>query len=263
MLSSRSQIFFSLKPATGEAGSCVGSAWRRVLAVGVWRLAGIGHWSDAAGAALGHLAVVAGICRKDWARWLCLAAVFLRAVPSRSLPVGLRSEEESVCDAQVRQGEQEAEAGRLELQDVHRPGPDPRGLWWGAGGRGAPERSVGCSCGVRGQGARRVSRLPRRGASGRRIGGGSFDVACVLREVLRQVHPKLTISKRSVQILNSLVQDSFEKISEEAQRLVKRNKRQTLTSREVQTAIRLVFPGELAKHAVSEGTKAVTKFSNA
>jgi len=128
---------------------------------------------------------------------------------------------------------------------------------------GAVGRSVGGSCGVPGQGARRASRLPRRGASGRRIGGGSFDVACVLREVLRQVHPKLTISKRSVQILNSLVQDSFEKISEEAQRLVKRNKRQTLTSREVQTAIRLVFPGELAKHAVSEGTKAVTKFSNA
>ena len=92
---------------------------------------------------------------------------------------------------------------------------------------------------------------------------GSFDVACVLREVLRQVHPKLTISKRSLQILNSLVNDSFEKIAEEAQRLVKRNRRQTLTSREIQTAIRLVFPGELAKHAVSEGTKAVTKFSNA
>ena len=233
--------------------------------------------------------MVAGICRKDWARWLCLAAVFLRAVPSRSLPVGLRSEEESVCDAQVRQGEQEAEAGRLELQDVHRPGPDPRGLWWGARGRGVlydigprcaarwSGRSVGrgqlwcagtgrtarITVAAPGRQSRRASRLPRRGASGRRIGGGSFDVACVLREVLRQVHPKLTISKRSVQILNSLVQDSFEKISEEAQRLVKRNKRQTLTSREVQTAIRLVFPGELAKHAVSEGTKAVTKFSNA
>lgn len=97
-----------------------------------------------------------------------------------------------------------------------------------------------------------------------RSGGGAFGgVAYVLREVLRQVHPKLTISKRSVQILNSLVLDSFEKISEESQRLVKRTKRQTLTSREVQTAIRLVFPGELAKHAVSEGTKAVTKFSNA
>jgi len=31
----------------------------------------------------------------------------------------------------------------------------------------------------------------------------------------------------------------------------------------VQTAVRLVLPGELAKHAVSEGTKAVTKFSAA
>ena len=33
--------------------------------------------------------------------------------------------------------------------------------------------------------------------------------------------------------------------------------RKQLTSREVQTAVRLVLPGELAKHAVSEGTKKV------
>jgi histone H2A len=31
----------------------------------------------------------------------------------------------------------------------------------------------------------------------------------------------------------------------------------------VQTAVRLVLPGELAKHAVSEGTKAVTKYNAA
>ncbi|CAF2058532.1 BnaC06g14890D [Brassica napus] len=35
----------------------------------------------------------------------------------------------------------------------------------------------------------------------------------------------------------------------------------TITSREIQTAVRLVLPGELAKHAISEGTKAVTKFT--
>ena len=34
-----------------------------------------------------------------------------------------------------------------------------------------------------------------------------------------------------------------------------------MTSREVQTATRLLLPGELAKHAVSEGTKAVTKYT--
>jgi histone H2A len=35
-----------------------------------------------------------------------------------------------------------------------------------------------------------------------------------------------------------------------------------LGSRDVQTAVRTVLPGELAKHAVSEGTKAVTKMSS-
>ncbi|KAL1395789.1 hypothetical protein pipiens_010987 [Culex pipiens pipiens] len=29
----------------------------------------------------------------------------------------------------------------------------------------------------------------------------------------------------------------------------------------IQTAVRLLLPGELAKHAVSEGTKAVTKYT--
>merc|ERR1712159_893075 len=32
---------------------------------------------------------------------------------------------------------------------------------------------------------------------------------------------------------------------------------------QIQTAVRLILPGELAKHAVSEGTKAVTKFTSA
>jgi histone H2B len=41
------------------------------------------------------------------------------------------------------------------------------------------------------------------------------------------------------------------------------NKKATLSSREIQTAVRLMLPGDLAKHAVSEGTKAVTKFSSA
>jgi histone H2A len=36
--------------------------------------------------------------------------------------------------------------------------------------------------------------------------------------------------------------------------------RATLSSREIQSAVRLVLPGEVAKHAVAEGTKAVSKF---
>ena len=80
---------------------------------------------------------------------------------------------------------------------------------------------------------------------------------------LKQVHPKIGLSKKSMSIMNSLVTDAFEKIATEAAKLMKVTKKQTMTSREIQSALRLVFPGELAKHAVSEGTKAVTKFSSA
>ena len=40
------------------------------------------------------------------------------------------------------------------------------------------------------------------------------------------------------------------------QKLAHYNKRSTITSREIQTVVRLLLPGELAKHAVSEGIKA-------
>merc|ERR1712022_35477 len=88
----------------------------------------------------------------------------------------------------------------------------------------------------------------------------SFSV--YIFRVLKQVHEKTGISKRSMSIMNSFINDIFEKISTEAARLVRYSKRHTLSSREVQTAVRLLLPGELAKHAVSEGTKAVTKYSS-
>ena len=80
--------------------------------------------------------------------------------------------------------------------------------------------------------------------------------------VLKQVHPDTGISKKSMSIMNSFVNDIFERIAGEASRLAHYNKRSTISSREIQTAVRLLLPGELAKHAVSEGTKAVTKYTS-
>ncbi|MEW5316734.1 MAG: hypothetical protein WDW38_008085 [Sanguina aurantia] len=82
-------------------------------------------------------------------------------------------------------------------------------------------------------------------------------------KVLKQVHPDTGVSSKAMSILNSFVNDIFEKIASEAAKLAVYNKKPTVTSREIQTAVRLVLPGELAKHAVSEGTKAVTKFTSA
>src|SRR5690349_14847911 len=80
-------------------------------------------------------------------------------------------------------------------------------------------------------------------------------------KVLKQVHPDTGISNKAMNIMNSFVGDIFERVASEAGRLARYNKKQTITSREIQTAVRLLLPGELAKHAVSEGTKAVTKYN--
>lgn len=79
--------------------------------------------------------------------------------------------------------------------------------------------------------------------------------------VLKQVHPQLGVSRNGMGVLTSLVNDVVERLSVEAGRLSQMNSRKTLGAREVQSAVRLVFPGELSKHAVSEGIKAVTKFN--
>ena len=81
-------------------------------------------------------------------------------------------------------------------------------------------------------------------------------------KILKQIHPELGISKRSISTLNSFVQDIFDRLANEALRLTRYQKRTTLSSRDIQTAVRLSLPGDLAKHAVHEGTKAVTIFSN-
>eukprot|EP00958_Prasinococcus_capsulatus_P014343 scaffold1505_cov390-Prasinococcus_capsulatus_cf.AAC.1 len=108
-------------------------------------------------------------------------------------------------------------------------------------------------------------------------------------KVLKQVHPDTGISSKAMSIMNSYVlsapppsargcvscnllltpnvcrpgsgcsfiNDIFEKLATEASKLARYNKKPTITSREIQTSVRLILPGELAKHAVSEGTKAL------
>jgi len=89
----------------------------------------------------------------------------------------------------------------------------------------------------------------------------SFSV--YIYKVLRQVHPEVGISKKAMNIMNSFVNDIFDRMAIESNRLTRYSHKNTLSSREIQTAVKLLLPGELSKHAVSEGTKAVTKFNTA
>ncbi|RWR95455.1 histone H2B-like protein [Cinnamomum micranthum f. kanehirae] len=111
-------------------------------------------------------------------------------------------------------------------------------------------------------------RLPKEGASAgdkkkkKRTKKSVETYKIYIFKVLKQVHPDIGISSKAMGIMNSFINDIFEKLAQEASKLARYNKKPTITSREIQTSVRLVLPGELAKHAVSEGTKAVTKFTS-
>uniref|UniRef100_A0A7S1B030 Core Histone H2A/H2B/H3 domain-containing protein n=1 Tax=Noctiluca scintillans TaxID=2966 RepID=A0A7S1B030_NOCSC len=81
-----------------------------------------------------------------------------------------------------------------------------------------------------------------------------------LYRVLKQIHPNCTISKRGMSIMNSFMNDVFERMATESVRLLRRTGKMTLTSREVEASVRLMLPGELSRHAVHEGAKAVDKY---
>ena len=107
-----------------------------------------------------------------------------------------------------------------------------------------------------------AGKKPAAAKGGKRKASRKETYSSYIYKVLKQVHPDTGISNKAMLILNSFVNDIFERIAGEASKLATYNKRSTISSREIQTAVRLILPGELAKHAVSEGTKAVTKYTS-
>lgn len=81
----------------------------------------------------------------------------------------------------------------------------------------------------------------------------SFSI--YIQRVLKQVQPNHSISRKAVNIMNSFVNDVFERIAFEASMLAKRRGRLTLSTHDIRTAVRLLLPGELSTHADGEGIK--------
>ncbi|UYV72701.1 hypothetical protein LAZ67_10000350 [Cordylochernes scorpioides] len=81
---------------------------------------------------------------------------------------------------------------------------------------------------------------------------GSFSI--YIYKVM--VHPDTGISIKAMSIMNSFVNDIFERIAGESPGPLQQAPHQQ------GDPVRLLLPGDLAMHAVSEGTKAVTKYTS-
>ncbi len=100
----------------------------------------------------------------------------------------------------------------------------------------------------------------REGATKRKKDFTSFNT--YIEKVLKQVHPELGIRGEAMVEMDNFVKALIHKIMDVVNLLTAQSHRQTVSSREVQTAVRMVLPGELARHGVAEGTKAVTKYNS-
>ena len=89
--------------------------------------------------------------------------------------------------------------------------------------------------------------------------GNSFQT--YIFRVLKEVKPDLSISKQSMTLLNQILADLFDDMMDESRRLMIFTKKNTLTSREVESAVKILFPGELRKLGVQYGKQSLAKFS--
>lgn len=72
--------------------------------------------------------------------------------------------------------------------------------------------------------------------------------------------PQSGISSRTLDVMNTLINNIFERISTQACSLMNYRNRRTLTPEDVQNAVYFLFPGQLAKYAVAFGSEAVQRY---
>ena len=91
---------------------------------------------------------------------------------------------------------------------------------------------------------------------------GKQNYRTYVHKVLANNVQGFTISSKAMRIVNSYVNDNFERLAGEASRLVSRSKQSTISVREIQSAARLILPKGLADHSQAHGLKALNQYAN-
>ena len=103
--------------------------------------------------------------------------------------------------------------------------------------------------------------MPAKNIAPKRVKKKSFTSYSVyIYRVLKNIHSDVGISKKGMNVMNSFVNDIFERIAVESTNLVRYQKKVTLSSKDIQAAVQLILPGDLANHAVNEGVRALQKY---
>lgn len=89
----------------------------------------------------------------------------------------------------------------------------------------------------------------------------SRSFATYVQKVLKQVHPDGGMTQQAMDAIDSVLRYFARRFAEDARRLALDNDTKTISSREIETAVNMMFTPVLAKNAMSEGNRAVSKYS--
>ena len=84
--------------------------------------------------------------------------------------------------------------------------------------------------------------------------------AVYIYRAMKAVVEDASVTKNSMAVLNSLCVDLAKRIIIDAAELTKYSKRSTIGARDIETATRLIMPGELGMHAMANGSRATLEF---
>lgn len=82
----------------------------------------------------------------------------------------------------------------------------------------------------------------------------------LIRKMLSRFQDGLSISEAATDIIDSIIFDLFHELAAEAKELMVYSGKRTLTAHDIQYAAKRYFKGEIARHAISEGNKAVQAY---
>ena len=109
------------------------------------------------------------------------------------------------------------------------------------------------------KGVKRASKKVSKKATGaKKSRKGKKSFKSYINKVNKASKKGLTMSSRAGKILNSFVEDMFDKIATQASALARSTKTATIKAATMQAAVRITLPADLGAHASSEAAKAVT-----
>ncbi|KAM4701856.1 histone H2B type 1-A-like [Discoglossus pictus] len=87
-----------------------------------------------------------------------------------------------------------------------------------------------------------------------------YSFGYFVKKVLKEVFPSVTMSEDATTLVHHVIKEFLNRVLNACTQLVHYSGRKTLSSRELQAAVRLILPKGLAKSAVNEATKSVAQY---